>query len=156
MVINIVNANVPCADAVFLLFVEVYAEVEAVVVAHAEVVAFKCLNLWNIAPFVNQAFVNLGAKGATVAAAENPSAGDVETVTELVLHGNTHIMATVIFGRKHLTLVDFHALAVELAVGVCPSITNPARGLAERTLHKELNTVCPAFAETDLVIPSLA
>ena len=91
MVVGVVDADVPRADTMFLLLVEVHAEVEAMVAAHTEVVAFQCVDGIHIPPVVSQAFIDLRAEGATVAAAENPSAAKVEAVAELVLHGDADI-----------------------------------------------------------------
>ena len=63
-----------------------------------------------------------------------------------MLHRDAEVVTAVIFGGKHLASVDFHALAVKLAVRVCPGVANPARGLAEAALHEELDTVGPAAA----------
>ena len=91
VVVGIVDADVPGADAVFLLLVEVHAEVEAVVVAHAEIVTFQGVDGGDIAPFVGKAFVDLGAERAAVAAAEDPCAAHVEAVVEFVLHGDAEV-----------------------------------------------------------------
>ena len=136
-----------------LLLVEVDTHVEAMVASQAEVVALQGIDAGNRAPFVNQAIINLCAKGAAVATAKDPCTTDVESVAELVLHGNTDVVATVVFSRKHLAVVDFHAFAVELTFGVGPSVANPACCLAEAALHEKFYTIRPTFAEADLVIP---
>ena len=58
-----------------------------------------------------------------------------------MLHRDTEVVTAVVFGWKHLALVDDLALAVELSFGMCPGVAHPARGLAEATLHEELHTV---------------
>ena len=50
VVVGIVDAEVPGADAVFLLFVEVHAYVQAVIIAHTEVIAFECLDVRDVIP----------------------------------------------------------------------------------------------------------
>ena len=155
MVVNIVDTDVPGSDTVFLLLVEVHAEVEAMVATQTEVVAFQCVDDRHSSPVVSQAFIDLGAEGAAVAAAEDPRAAEVDTIVELVLHGNAEVVTAVVFGGKHLALVDDHTLAVKLPLGMCPSVAYPTCGLAERTLHKELHTVGPAFTHADFVFPVL-
>ena len=134
---------------------EVHTHIQTVVAAQAEVVAFQGVDRIDVAPFIEQAFVNLCAERAAVAAAEDPCATEVETVAELMLHGDAEVVTAVVFGGKHLPLVEDHTFTVELSLGVCPGVADPARCLAEAALHKQLYTVGPAFAHTDFLIPAL-
>ena len=50
VVVSIVDAEIPGADAVFLLLVEVHAHVETVIIGHSEVVAFEGLDVRDVVP----------------------------------------------------------------------------------------------------------
>ena len=155
VVIDIVNAEVEGEQTRIQRKVHVGAQVEAMIVAHAEVVAFQGVDVLEFAPIVGQSFINLRSERAAIATAENPSAAQVELVAELVLHGDADVVATVVFGRKHFSIINYLSLAVELPLGMCPSVANPTRCFAETALHEQLHAVGPAFAHANFLVPSL-
>ena len=150
MVVEVIDAHVDGALAVFELLVEVDAGVHAVVGRHAVVVARLDVG-HHRAVF---ALILAKSEGGHVACAVNPGERAVDALVELVHEHDGNVVATVVFGGELPAVVYLLSLAVEDAVGVAPGVADPAGELAYVALDEELDTVAPPTPHADFVLPA--
>ena len=138
--------------------VEVDACVHAVVVGQAVVVAAADVGCQAVIILVGRVLNGvelLHCQCGGVAAGEDPADAGVDFVGELVGGDEAHIVPAVVLGREYSAAVQLLTGAVEEAVGVAPSVANPASELANILLSKELDAVRPSTAHAHLVFPAL-
>ena len=118
MVVGIIQADIPSAYPVLFLFVPIEADVHTVIIRHGKVVAFTdIINGVDASPqeFRNvERSVLLLSQRASVTSIIDPSARQVEPLAESMIHGETKVVPSVVFGQENFAIVDNLSRLVKL------------------------------------------
>ena len=138
--------------------VEVDTCIHAMIVGQAVIVAAADVGCQTVIILVGRVLNGvefLHCQCGGVAAGEDPADAGIDFVGELVGGDEAHIVPAVVLGWEHPAVVQLLTGTVEEAVGVAPSVANPASELANILLSKELDAVRPSTAHAHLVLPAL-